>query len=231
MNYKGTTLSIIFLFLFLITGCKKNDNPTDSNSSNTTTGNTTYAGTIANSKESGALTLNVANGKVNSGENTLGTVTGSIKLSTGTTISLNGTITNGTISVSGGGYTFSGIITNGKISGTYTGPNGTGAFSAQSSSNNSAKTYLGTYQDNDQTSHGYLNLTLNGNVITGLAVSATNSDMTYLAGTLSGTDITIQDAGHPADGTIANGKLSGSTISGTYGGEHPGTWTASEVSQ
>ncbi|TAK58353.1 MAG: hypothetical protein EPO24_08520 [Bacteroidetes bacterium] len=225
------TLILLFSFL-LLTGCQKDDDNSVIPPLGTTT---SYTGAIAGESESGSISFTI-NGstKVAAREYAsplaILTVTGTIKLADGTTITLNGTFNTETdsIYVSGGGYSFAGELSNGSISGTYTGPNGTGAFSVQAGAQATVKVYCGTYVSYDNSSSGILNLSLKDTTMTGLAISLDSGDKTFLYGTISGTAITIYDSQHQQG--VATGILNGATASGTYdAGDDEGTWTATLV--
>jgi hypothetical protein len=224
MMFKGSVTALL-LFGLAIAGCKKDEGPTNNGQTPTTT---TYVGTIASGTESGSITVAVSLGKSNG---ISGGVSGTLKLvrPSAATISLSGTFSNNALSVSGGGYTFAGTLTGGTIAGSYAGPNGIGTFTTQSSTNNSAQVYAGTFTSTvaGQPS-GTFNLVINGTVITGLAITSDNQTTVYLAGTLSGTTITIRDAS--SNTGIATGTLSGTTVSGSFdAGSNRGTWSGTLV--
>ncbi len=221
-------LSLLLSSILLFVGCAKDDSPTTP--PNITT--TTYSGTIAGESESGSITFVVgSSSKVTPqyGSQTLAilTVSGTIKLSDGTSITLTGTFNTDTdsIYVSGGGYSFAGKLSNGTISGVYTGPNGSGAFSVQTGAQGSVKVFCGTYVEHDNSQSGLLNIALKDTVLTGLSISYSDGNKTFLIGTLSGSAITMYLTNQPAQ-AIATGTLTGATASGTYSsGSDQGTWT------
>lgn len=222
MNVR-TMVTAAAIVIVSITGCKKDEGPTNSQPTNPTT--TTYVGTIASGTESGSVSMTVTLGK-----GTTGGVTGTLKLvrPTAATISLTGTFANNAMTVSGGGYTLGGTLAAGAISGSYSGPNGPGTFTTQSGTN-AIQVYAGTFTSTvaGQPS-GTFNLVINGSVLSGLAVPSHNQSTTSLAGNLSGTAITIRDAN--SNTGIATGTLSGTTVSGTYdAGSNRGTWTGTLV--
>lgn len=208
---------------FVVTGCKKDDNPAQSNPTPTST---TYVGTIASGTESGSVSVTVSLAK-----GTSGGVTGTLKIvhPAAATITLSGTFSNNTFSAAGGGYAFSGSLASGNISGTYTAPNGAGQFTTQSSTSNSIQVYAGTFTSTvaGQPS-GIFNLVINGSTVTGLAVPSHNQSTTTLAGTLAGPALTIRDAA--SNTGIATGTMSGTSISGTYdAGSNRGNWSGALV--
>jgi hypothetical protein len=110
-----------------------------------------------------------------------------------------------------------------------TGPNWAGTFTTQSSTNNSAPEYAGTFTSTIAgLLSGTFNLVINGTVITGLAITSDNQTTVNLAGTLSGTTITIRDTN--SNTGIATGTLSGTTVSGSFdAGSNRGTWSGTLV--
>lgn len=213
-----------------ISSCTKDD-PVSPN-----TGATTYIGTVGNSNEGGAITLNFASAPPKFAPNltnsitTIINVTGTVKFG-GTTITLSGTFNteNDSLIVSGGGYTFKGVLTDGTLSGTYTGPNGSGSFTTESSTETgTVKVYVGTSHETspDTSNHGRFLLVVKGTAVTGITDSGLK-----LAGTITGTDVSIHFVQAPSV-EIAHGTVSGdgTSMSGTYSvtgdeGTVTGTWT------
>ncbi len=226
--------SFVVLVAVALTGCKKDS---DSVVTPPVTGSTTYVGTLANAAETGSMTLTFSSaiGKlaptlVQNAESLI-TVNGSIKIGS-TTIPITGTYntTTDSIFISGGGYTFTGKLHNGHITGSYTGPNGPGGFSASpSSSEGSVKVYCGTSHETspDTSSHGRFNL-----VITGTSVSGITDDGLELSGTVNGTNISISINVGGTLFPIATGVIEGTSLHGNYSfsgseGTVTGTWEAS----
>ncbi len=221
---KFTQLFIVAIVLMgaVIGGCKKDD------PASTQGQPTTYAGTFANATESGSMTFSAAAGKSFS---TDGAVTGSIKLVSPTTatITITGTLTGTTLTFTGGGYTFTGNLSGTSISGSYSGPNGSGTFTAQLSTNSSAKIYVGTYTTQvTGRVNGTFNMVINGTVISGIVASANGNGQ--FGGTLSGNAITIFNPVAPTI-TIATGVVAGATVSGTYNDQQGdnGVWSGTQV--
>ncbi|MBI3195062.1 MAG: hypothetical protein HYZ34_11455 [Ignavibacteriae bacterium] len=220
--------SVLLCSLLVFVGCSKDESPTTPTDATTTT----YSGTIAGDSESGSITFVVGgSAKAAPQQNTnllaLLSVTGTIKLSDGASITLTGTFNTDTdsIYVSGGGYSFAGKLSNGTISGTYTGPNGSGAFSVQVGAHGTVKVFCGTYVENDNSQSGLLNIALKDTILRGLSISYSNGNKTFLTGTLSGSTIMMYLANQPAQ-VIATGTLTGATATGTYSsGNDQGTWT------
>jgi hypothetical protein len=216
----GAKCLLSFLVLgFLIAGCSKDDNPATPNEGTSST----YVGTVASGNESGSITFDVA---PNKSAGTNGAVTGVLTLvaPSGATINLTGTFSNNILAMTGSSYSFNGALSGNSFSGGYTGPNGPGQFSAQSSSNNSVKVFAGTYTSNTISGrHGNFNIVLDGNVITGFTVSS-NNESTALSGTLNGNNITLL-------GGIAVGVLNGTSVSGTYdnGSGDSGVWSGTQI--
>jgi hypothetical protein len=232
---KAVKLFLAF-FLFaavIIIGCKKDDTPTNPGG-----GSVTYIGTLANANETGSITLvfsaapSKLSPRVSSGTATIITVSGSIKIA-GVTINLTGTYNTDTDSlvVSGGGYTFAGTYSDGNISGGYTGPNGSGSFTAEVSSEGSTiKVYCGTYHETspDTSRHGRFNLVVKGTVITGITDGGLGLGGTLIDGHVS---IHFEVEGYPtteiAQGTVqGDGSITGQYTVPAESGTQTGTWEA-----
>ena len=222
---KSTQFVIVCIALMgaVIGGCKKDEEPVATGGQSTA-----YAGTFANSTESGSMSVNAAAAK-STGIDV--TVTGTIRVITPTaaTITVTGTLVNNILTITGGGYTFTGTLTGTTISGAYTGPNGAGTFTAQVSTNSSAKIYVGTYTT-QVAGHvsGTFNMVINGTVISGVSASSNGSGQ--FGGTLSGATITIFNPATPTV-TLATGVVVGTTVSGTYndGQGDNGVWSGALV--
>lgn len=214
-----------------ISSCKKDDAPT------APAGNaTTYVGTLGNSNEGGAITLTFASAPPKLSPNVTNTITtiinvsGTVKFG-GTTIILTGTYNtaNDSLNVSGGGYTFMGVLSSGNLSGTYTGPNGSGSFTTESSTEaGSVKVYTGTSHETspDTSNHGRFLLVVKGTTVTGIT-----NDGLRLGGTITGTAVSVHFAVDPSV-QIAQGTVSGdgTSMQGTYSatngeGTFTGTWS------
>ena len=156
-------------------------------------------------------------------------VTGTATLPGGGTVALTGTLDNGTLTMTGGGYTLTGTLTNGKFEGTFTGPGGaTGAFAAMSSTDvTPAYAYCGTYHEvitpGGAEENGSFNAVVAGTYLTGQSVQSGGlNDVVTLDGTASpgsggATNISIHSSG--AQGTInASGTITAdhATLTGTY---------------
>lgn len=220
--------SIALLFVLAIAGCKE-DTPAGPGPS---PGITVFVGTLANSAETGSmrLTFSSAIAKYSpfyiASPETVISVSGTVTIN-GTVITLTGTYDTETtgLQVSGGGYTFSGTLSDGHITGTYTGPNGPGGFSAApSSTDGSVKVYCGTSHETspDTSNHGRFNL-----VISGTEVSGITDDGLELGGSVSGSTVSVTIFGT----AIGSGTISGtSIINGTYSFTnevtYTGTWEA-----
>ena len=223
-------LTLVCIISAVLVSCKKDDNPTGS------TGGPTYYGTFANSAETGAMTLVFANApkliaNVPQDAATVINITGSIKVQGGSTISITGTFNsdNDSLKFSGGGYSFAGILANGEITGSYTGPNGAGGFTASVGAEGSVKVYCGTYHETspDTSVHGRFNLVIKGTAITGITDSGLD-----LGGTVtSTTHISVHFQQLPgveiATGTIqSDGSITGTYSVTSESGTQSGTWQA-----
>jgi hypothetical protein len=156
-------------------------------------------------------------------------VTGVATLPGGGTVDLTGTLDNGTLNMTGGGYTLTGALTDGKFVGSFAGPGGaTGAFTALSSTDvTPAYAYCGTYSaiitPGNIEEDGTFNAVVAGTVLTGQSVESGGlGDVVTVAGTASpGTGGTTHISIHSnsAQGSItATGTISAdhATLDGTY---------------
>jgi hypothetical protein len=213
-------LVLLFASMFLLTSCKKDDNPVTPPPVTHASGS--YVGMIAGGSESGVLTLNVSSSAAPKSTGTLAiiNISGTLKIGSNTT-TLTGTYntTNDSLYVTGGGYSFAGTYSNGALLGTYTGPNGSGGFSTQSSSGSDpVRVYLGSSVSQVQGhTNSTLNLVVKGNNLLGLAVNP-DGERTPLSGTISGLNITVTVAFGAISGTIATGTFIAdfSSATGTY---------------
>lgn len=205
---------IVLVAAAMIAGCHKDDStPTSPGTSNPTT----YVGTLGNSAEAGTMTLTFQSAPSKAAYSAASVpITGSIKIG-GTTINLTGTYDPDTdnLTVAGGEYTFTGHWSSGSITGSYTGPNGAGSFTAQGAESAGAvKVYNGTYHETypDTSNHGRFLLIFKGAVITGLTDGGDK-----IGGSLTQSHVSLHDVRLP-DFEVASGTMSqdGTTISGTY---------------
>ncbi len=215
-------LLCVIVVAFGVSGCSSDTSSTTSSTSGgtsgTPTGGTQYKGTFAGKGEGGAIDVNVANNGGTSTKDihplTTFTVTGTIKITGGATAQITGTFDDatGTLTITGGGYTFTGKLSANGISGTYSGPNGSGAFSVLSGG--TSKNYCGTYGvGTSTTGAGVWNFTINGSTLVG-SFSGTDGQAGPLSGTVTGDKVDINAGG-------AKGTVSGDTASGTY---DKGSW-------
>jgi hypothetical protein len=192
----------------------------------TGTGAASYRGIAAGHEESGGLELSVASG---SGPSL--PATGNYRIAGGSTIALSGTynITTQVFDLSGGGYQFTGAyVSAGRQQGTWTSATSDGQW-VTATENAQLDTYCGTFTSNTGGDDGHLGVVLNGNVVTGVAVSADpTATVVPLDGIVSGNVVTIYfpaTTDQFATGVIATG---GASITGTYDDQagEAGDWTA-----
>ncbi len=229
------SIKLLFIFVLvvaaIIAGCKKDDNPAGPGG-----GSVTYVGTLANANETGSMTLIFPSApskqapRAITGIVTIIYVSGTVKIND-STITIAGTYNTDTdtLLILGGGYSFVGRYSNGNISGTYTGPNGAGSFTAEvSGEGETIKVYCGTYHETspDTSVHGRFNLVIKGNVVTGIT-----DDGLPLAGTVDGSHVSVHFKDYPAV-EIAQGMIQeDGSITGEYSvpaesGTRSGTWEA-----
>lgn len=198
---------------------------TSSGSSGTSgaTGGTQYKGTFAGKGEGGSIDVTVSSAAGDVTQKSIHVmatlqVTGTLKISGGTTSVISGTFddVSNTLTITGGGYTFTGKLAANGISGTYSGPNGSGNFSVLSGA--ASKAFCGTYGAGASTSGaGVWNFTVNGTALVG-----SFSDLTGAGGALTGTVAADGKVDIKSTGGTATGAITGDTANGTYPG---GSWT------
>ena len=150
-------------------------------------------------------------------------VTATLKVKGGSNVSLTGTydLDSKTLGLNGSGYTFTATFAGGRLSGSFTGPNGMGIFSAFSRRGGEVALYCGTFAG---AADGVWNLARHGNDLAGAFHETDGSSAGTLTGTLSGNAISLTYTGGTATGT-----LSGSSMNGSWTGSgSTGTWTGSQ---
>ena len=135
-------------------------------------------------------------------------------------VSLTGTYASGSgaVNLSGSGRTLVGTISGGKLGGTYTGPDGQGTFGTQQGATSSdVQLFCGTYSG---ASTGVWNLSKAGSTLTG-AYADDGGGSAALAGSVSGSSISLTFSGGTASGSLTNAT----TMSGNWtAGAASGTW-------
>jgi hypothetical protein len=232
--------------LFQLSGCSSGGStgPANTGTTGKTPTTSTYAGTFADSKTSGSLTVSITSSAASASRmlparleaQTIasGSATGTLVFLSGATATVSGTYSasTGTLTLSGGGYSFTGALSSGTMTGTYSGPNGSGNFAAAapSSTGATAKTYCGTYETSSD--YGWLNLVISssGN-LSGMAVAIIGATSVGISGSLSGSSLTAAtSASVPIQGTLS---ADGNSVTGTYlpaGAAGSGTFQASTAS-
>jgi hypothetical protein len=152
--------------------------------------------------------------------------TGKVKFNGQAEVALTGTYDTDTqvLAATGGGYTLGGTFDGAdRLEGAFSGPNNTsGSFVTTRAAN--ATSFCGTYAADDDSDNGTFSFVISGSNVRGEARSV-DGTVIPLDGTISGTTITIYVPGTQT--TLATGTRSGNNVSGTYGGDSPGTWTGS----
>jgi hypothetical protein len=152
------------------------------------------------------------------------TATGKIKFNGQAEVAVSGTYDSDTdvLAATGGGYTIGGTFDGvDRLEGAFSGPNNTsGSFVTTKAA--SATSYCGTYSANDASDHGTFSFVVTGSTVRGEARSV-DGTVIPLDGTISGNNITIYVPGTQV--VLATGTKSGTSVSGTYVGDSPGTWT------
>ncbi len=209
----ASLLVVAILAAIPYAGCSGGSHHSSSSVSNRTP--ETFQGTLtADGVESGVISV-VINFGPGSSVVLAATVgaTGSIALKGGGTVNLTGSFDTASqgLTLSGGGYSFVGVLSATAISGSYTGPQGAGSFSAlQSTGSGSVLVYCGTYAQNNSTNTGVWNMVQSGGSLVG-SFSGSDGATGDLSGTISGDSVSVSFKGGSATGT-----LSGTTMSGTW---------------
>lgn len=244
------------LALGLVVGCSNDDdNPANPGGGVTTSA---FTGWLASPSENGslAITVNAPNlagriGVPNAPQAAV-TASGTLTLAGSAPIALTGDLddTSGDVTLAGSGYTLTGIYVPGppsNIFGSYTGPNGDGAFDCLTGGSSSATVMCGTWISSNLTDPdgnallGSFTFSIRGSTIEGV-MYAQGSQQVNFTGTVSGTGasrpvlVTAEVLG--AYRLTANGTLDTTTntiTDGTYlledlspGGnpDDTGTWTS-----
>ncbi|HEX9581414.1 MAG TPA: hypothetical protein VF970_09955, partial [Gemmatimonadales bacterium] len=150
-------------------------------------------------------------------------ITATLKIKGGSNVSLTGSYDpdSKVLALTGGGYTFGATFVAGRLSGTFTGPNGGGLFTAFSRRGGEVELFCGDFTG---AADGVWNLARNGNDLSGAFHETDGSTAGTLTGTLSGSTINLTFTGGTATGT-----LSGSNVSGTWTSTgSSGSWTGSK---
>jgi hypothetical protein len=241
------------LSVFVLAGCSDDDDDDDNNPPATQTsmsgslaGGTAENGTLAVTIQSGTLAgqlrqRTAASSLIRPAGTVVVGATGTINPEgVGANVTLSGSYNTDTDSLflSGSGYTLRGRRTNTgagqSIEGTYTGPNGDGAFFVLAGAGVPLQAYCGTYTSGAQADSGFFHVVVRGESLTGFTLSGLDpTDIIRLNGTVTGTgtarDIEILDPTDPGGAPLAEGTwdTSTDTMTGTYGfGGDTGNWEA-----
>ena len=161
------------------------------------------------------------------------TATGTVSIGGGAAVPLTGTIDNGVLNMSGGGWTLTGNLADGQLTGTFTGPSAiAGSFTALSSTDGvPAAAYCGYYEGLDHTDDppsddfGTFSAVIAGDIVLGTAVTE-GGDVIDFTGSATATSFTI-DAVVEAGALHASGDYDELGVDGDYNIK-VGTFTASD---
>jgi hypothetical protein len=174
-------------------------------------------GTLASVTLSGDIDITIAA----NASNGLAPITGCVYLKTATCVTATGNYTLATkalsFSTASPAIVFTGSYADGVVNGTFTHSAGAGIFTTRSGS---VTVYCGTFSGN---ASGRWNFTITGSTLDGVYNDGSSSNR--LAGTVSGSNLSITFAAGTAAGT-----LSGSSASGTWtAGSASGTWAGTNA--
>ena len=183
-----------------------------------------YTGTMADSLKRGTFNLTVSAAL---------SVTGNFTFIGGPTVPLVGTVDTAArvLHATGGGYALTGFTSVGTLAGSYTGPTGNGfaVASADSLTQQTHKTYCGTYASTN--SNGRISIqVLSGGAAGGWVINTTGTSVSsFLTGNVINN---VSFTGSTNTGVVISGTVSTdqSTITGSYappagGSSTPGTAT------
>ena len=249
MPYARFTRSLAFVSTLVlsafIAACSSSSSTSSSGSSGTTSSSGTSGTTVTGTKFRGTLTGKGESGVIDAtlpaGIKTASLdpltdpapanqVVATINLGNGKTISLTGTYDPATkkITISGNGYTLTGTLDGSTLSGTYTGPNGGGAFALQAEVSGAVNVYCGTYESQPAgKDSGTWNLVQGADNRMSGSYTSSKGESGLLTGTLSGTAVSLT----ASSTAVATGTVSGDSMSGTYGPSAAvvsGTWTGTK---
>ena len=205
----------------MLSACSDDESPPPS-------GSTDYVGLMASTAgATGPLSITFASGVTVRGASSNSAfavdpvnATGTFSLGSIGPIAISGTLTDGTLLMTGSGWTINGTLANGAITGTFTGPDGeTGSLAAVSSTESApARAYCGTYTGIDHTDEsaeaGTFSVVLAGTVALGTVVTD-DGDTGSFSGTATSTAFTVHQA---INGGFLNvdGLHNATSASGTY---------------
>jgi len=219
----------VSFMLAQLSGCSSGGStaPADAGTTGKTPTTSTYAGTFADPKTSGSLTVSITSSSASAARMlparleaqtvASGSATGTLVFLSGATATVSGTYSaaTGALTLSGGGYSFSGALSSGTVTGTYSGPNGSGNFAAQapSSTGTAAKTYCGTYETSND--YGWFNMVISADgKVSGLAVALLGATSVGFSGSVSGSSLTATTtASVQIQATLSS---DGNSVTGTY---------------
>jgi hypothetical protein len=203
-----------------------------SNNGTSTTFEGVIVGDSASGQLSGQISLTVATASLSvsspvqfdiTGTQASVNVTGTLKIESGSTVSLSGSYDTGThaVTVTGGGYSFTGTFSNGGISGTFTTPGGGGGSFSTTSTSGSGAVYSfcgAAVQTAGQGGGGAtFNLVINTGAGTAKGFASSQDGVTNLNGTATSSSWSISfvtvKQGNPG---TASGTYTSSSLTGTY---------------
>jgi len=224
-------ISLGFVLMFSLASC----GGSSSGGSGLSAGAETYSGSFAGAGgETGTISLTTSTSTTALMLAETLTITGTLTLGSGT-VSLSGTVNTdtGVFSVEGGGYKFTGTADGDEMSGTYTGPGGAGSFSGFDTSSGITLTILCGTVSVANSIIGVWNIIIaSNNQLSGAVFIFADAAAFDIDGSLSDSTITIspdsEDGLVSASGTLS-GTGSAATASGVFEDDDglTGTWSGS----
>jgi hypothetical protein len=201
-----------------------------------------YSGIFASGMFTGTLTLSAAvpvsvtpAGTSRVRPQAIATATGTAKFAgaTQSTVNLAGTFDTASnrFTLSGGAFSVDAVVSDDTVTGTIMTPAGAGGLAAlRSTESVPATRYCGTYRGSES---GKFLVVIRGSSASGVAAQDGDPESITLRGSASGNSVTVswswtEDGGGRGE---ANGTISGSSLSGTWGNTvgKTGTWSGSSA--
>jgi hypothetical protein len=218
-------------------GCKKNDSTPTSPPPTSTHASGTYTGVLADSGQSGTISLNVLSASEAfskaAGIATVDSIIGTVTLGTSSlTITGNYNTSNDSLYLSGnsGGvrFSFAGTFSTGILQGSWSDSQGdAGNFAAASGTSSAIVLYIGVTDSSNGHPQAQLDFAVKGSTLIGVALIAGQREL--ITGTVAGNAITLYYSLNSLKTQIGTGTFDSTHVSasGSYNipGVDSGTWT------
>lgn len=225
-------LTIVAILAAVGPGCAKKHIVTGPTPPSAST-ETSMTGVFVGANENGLLDLTIEIAPLTTSADTVVAASGVMSPDGGGVINLTGSFATATDSLylHGQGFSLAGLyLENGaptRLAGTYSGPAGSGSFTAFTGARPSVQSFCATYENNAATRFGTFDLVIAGSVLAGFEVEDGDTVVVGVLGqvTGSGTSLQLAFAGNPFVGTGTWQPVAGH-VAGTYtAGAQSGVWS------